>query len=146
MFIGRFSRSFFLKKKKKAHPRVRSCWNNFVKTVRVACVPDRVRGLHLLSSLPLSLPSPWRRSDPGSPSRLFSTPPHYDTAFVFIASKTPAHSSLVDSHRPAPTHAAKRSQQVIPFRFEMFCKLTQKSDPRGIRTPEPTLACRSIRG
>ena len=43
----------------------------------------------------------------------FPVPRHvYGTcAFVFIARRLSAFSSLVDSHRIAPTHAARRSQQ-----------------------------------
>ena len=52
-------------------------------------------------------------SDPASLRRLFSPHPHYGTRLRVHREKGTALSSLVDSHRIAPTRAARRSQRLI---------------------------------
>ena len=69
--------------------------------------------------------------------------PHYGTCLHFYRENTSVSSFLVDSLWIAPTHAARRSQQLTPF-FLFFFGQTQKSDLRGIRTPESTLLVRLI--
>lgn len=49
-------------------------------------------------------------------------PPHRRTRLLFHRDKTPALSFFVDSHRTAPTHAVRRSQQLIPFSVFFFRK------------------------
>ena len=61
-------------------------------------------------------------------------PPRY--APSFYREKAVALSYLVDSHRIAPTHAARRSQQLIPFPLYVKSKLISPTQGK-IRTPEP---------
>ena len=66
------------------------------------------------SSFSFSLPN--RNSDPVvSLSRLFSPLPTTVRASIFIARRLQLFSFLVDSPGIAPTHAARRSQQLTPW-------------------------------
>ena len=62
----------------------------------------------------LALP-PSSNSDPGSHSGPSSPLPTTVRAFIFIAGILEHFSSLVDWRRIVPTHAARRSQQLILF-------------------------------
>ena len=57
-------------------------------------------------------------------------PSHYGTCLHFYrGEKNPAFSFLVDSRRIAPTHAARRSQQLL-IRFSCICANKVKISPR----------------
>ena len=60
---------------------------------------------------------------PGVTKHALLPPPHYGTRLRFYREETPAISSHVDSHRIAPTHAARRSQQLLLLFFYMGYKL-----------------------
>ena len=61
-----------------------------------------------------------------------SSPPprsHCGTYLHFYREKVPAISSLVDSHLIVPTHAARRSQQLVPSVFISFLQINSKFRP-----------------
>ena len=83
----------------------------------------------IIFALLFSLPSS-RNSDPGSHSRLFSTPTHYGSFLAFFFREKISTPSLVDSCRIVLTHA-RRSQQVIIFFFLIFAnkfKISRRQD------------------
>ena len=88
--------------------------------------------LYYLRSFSFSFSAPRRTSDPGSLSRLFSPLPTAVHALILIARRRQPLSSLVDSHRIAPTHAARRSQQLTSFCFFYFCNQTQSPIHAGL--------------
>ena len=73
---------------------------------------------------------PSSNSDLGSHSEPFSHLPTTVRALNFYRKNNSAFSSLVDSRRIVPTHAAKRSQQLIHLLH--FCKYSQNLATVGI--------------
>ena len=84
---------------------------------------------HYFFFIPFIIPAPLSRSlpvvtqirghkaGPPPPSPLLHVPS------FFHREENPASSSLVDSRRIFPTHAARRSQQLIPFYFRIFANI-----------------------
>ena len=81
---------------------------------------------HNLRTFPFHFTLPRPKSHPGATKQVLFPPPHYGPCLHFYHDKTLSLSSLVDSHRIAPTPAARRSQQLIPL-ILYFRQINSKS-------------------